>query len=144
MKDSDSDGHHKDNFRFTSHPSISAIQTHCSAEEAFQFRSVCPPEVELILKSLDPKKATGYDKIPPRTLRDGADALAYPLSVLINKIIDSGSVPAAWKLAEICPIFKKDGPHDKSNYRPVSILVTLDKVFEKCLARQLSDYFSSI
>ena len=102
------------------------------------------PEVELILKSLDPKKATGYDKIPPRTLRDGADALAYPLSVLINKIIDSGSVPAAWKLAEICPIFKKDDPHDKSNYRPVSILVTLDKVFEKCLARQLSDYFSSI
>ena len=99
---------------------------------------------ELILKSLDPKKATGYDKIPPRTLRDGADALAYPLSVLINKIIDSGSVPAAWKLAEICPIFKKDDPHDKSNYRPVSILVTLDKVFEKCLARQLSDYFSSI
>ena len=57
-----------------------------------------------------------------------------------NKIIDSGSVPAAWKLAEIYPTFKKDDPHDKSNYRPVSILVTLDKVFEKCLARQLSDY----
>ena len=144
LNDNDSDGHHNDIFRFTSHPGISAIQTHCSAEEAFQFRSVCPPEVELILKSLDPKKAAGYDKIPPRTLRDGADALAYPLSVLINKIIVSGSVPAAWKLAENCPIFKKDDPHDKSNYRPVSIIVTLDKVFEKCLARQLSDYFSSI
>ena len=129
LKDNDSDGHHDDNFRFTSHPSIFAIQTHCSAEEAFQFRSVCPHEVEHILKSLDPKKATGY-KIPPRTLRDGADALAYPLSVLINKIIDSGSLQAAWKLAEICPIFKKDDPYDKSNYRPVSILVTVDKVFE--------------
>ena len=46
------------------------------------------PEVENILKSLDPKKATGYDKISPRTLQDGADALAYPLSVLINKIVD--------------------------------------------------------
>ena len=67
-------------------------------------------------------------------MRDGADALAYPLSVLISKIIDSGSVLAAWKLAEV---FKKDDPPDKSNYRPVSILVTLDKVFEKCLARQL-------
>ena len=79
LKDNDSDGHHDDYFRFTSHPSIFAIQTHCSAEEAFQFRSVCPPEIEHILKSLDPKKATGYDKILPRTLRDGADALAYPL-----------------------------------------------------------------
>ena len=76
---------------------------------------------------------------------DGADALAYPLSVLVNKIIDSGSVPAAWKPAEICPIFKKDAPHDKSKYRPVSILVTLGKVFETCLlAHQLSDYFSSV
>ena len=76
---------------------------------------------------------------------DGADVLAYPLSVLVNKIIDSGSVPAAWKPAEICPIFKKDAPHVKSNYRPVPILVTMGKVFETCLlAHQLSDYFSSV
>ena len=54
-------------------------------------------------------------------------------------------MPAAWKLAEICPIFKKGYPHDKSNYRPMSILVTLDKVFEKCPPpRQLPHYFSSI
>ena len=53
-------------------------------------------------------------------------------------------MPAGWKLVEICPIFKKENPRNKSNYRPASILVTLDKVFEKCLARQLSDYFRSI
>ena len=54
-------------------------------------------------------------------------------------------MPVAWKPAEICPIFKKDVPQDKSNYRPVSILVTLGKVFETCLlAHQLSDYFSLV
>ena len=42
LKDNDSDGHYNDNSRFTSHPSITAIQTHCSAFEAFQFRSVSP------------------------------------------------------------------------------------------------------
>ena len=126
LKDNDSDGDHSDNSCFTSHPSISAIQTHCSVEETFQFPFVSPPEVELILKSFDPEKATCYDKIPPRTSRDGADALSYPLSVLTNKIIDSGSVPVAWKWAEICPIFKKDNPHDKSKYWPVLILVILD------------------
>ena len=52
---------------------------------------------------------------------------------LLTKIIGSGSVPAAWKLAEICPIFKKDDPYDKSNYRPESILVTLDKVLRSAL-----------
>ena len=110
LKDNDSDGHHYGNSCFTSHPSILAIHTHCSTEETFQFRSVSPPEVELILKSLDSKKATGYDKIPPRSLRDGADALAYPLSVLINKIIDSCSVPAAWKLAKSAPSSKRTIP----------------------------------
>ena len=64
---------------------------------------------------------------------DGADAHAYLLSVLINKIIDSGSVPAACKLAEIYPISKKDDSHAKSNYQSVLILVTLDKVLDKCL-----------
>ena len=63
---------------------------------------------------------------------------------LSTRSLISDSVPAARKLAEICPIFQKDNPHNKSNYRPVSILVTLDKVFEKCLTRQLSDYFRSI
>ena len=58
-------------------------------------------------------------------MRDCADTLAYPISVLFNKIIDSGSVPGAWKLAEIFPILKKDDPHDKSNYRPVSLLAKL-------------------
>ena len=42
LKDNDSDGHYNDNSRITCHPSISAIQTHCSAREAFQFRSVSP------------------------------------------------------------------------------------------------------
>ena len=43
------------------------------------------------------------------------------------------SVSAAWKLAEICPIFKKDDPLDKFNHRPVSILVTLDHKFKLAL-----------
>ena len=63
---------------------------------------------------------------------------------LSTRSLISDSVPAAWKLAEICPILKKDNPHNKSNYRPVSILVTLDKVFEKCHKRQLSDYIRSM
>ena len=69
---------------------------------------------------------------------------AYPLSILLNKIIDSGKVPTEWKLAEICPVFKKNDAQDKAMYRPVSILVVLDKVFEKCLERQLIQYFNPI
>ena len=84
----------------------------------------------LALKSLDPNKATGHDQIPARVLRDGASVLAAPIARLINTVIDNAGVPAEWKVAEICPIFKRDDEFDKSKYRPVFILVLLDKVFE--------------
>lgn len=64
--------------------------------------------------------------------------------LLSTRSLISDSVPAAWKLAETCPISQKDNPHNKSNYRLVSTLVTLDKAFEYCPARKLSDYFRSI
>ena len=52
---------------------------------------------------------------------------------LSTRSLISDSVPAAWKLAEICPILKKDNPHNKSNYWLMSILVTLDKVLRSVL-----------
>ena len=112
--------------------------------EQFQFRHVTDAELSIILKSLDPNKAMGHDHIPARALRDCASVLATPLTALINTIINSPCVPADWKLAEISPIFKRDDEFDKSNYSPVSILVLLDKVFERCLDRQLTQHFSSI
>ena len=128
----------------SSHQSISAIRTHCPVTQPLQFRHVTLSELEITLKSLEPKKATGHDNIPPKALCTGAAVFAYPLSILLNKIIDSGKVPTEWKLAEICPVFKKNDAQDKAMYRPVSILVVLDKVFEKCLERQLIQYFNLI
>lgn len=98
-------------------------------------------ETELILKSLDPNKATDHDQIPARVLRDGASVLAAPVAHLVNAGIDYACVPADWKLAEICAIFKRDNEFDKSKYRLVSILVLLDKGFERCVQKQLVHYF---
>ena len=99
-------------------------------------------ETELILKSLDPNKDTGQDQIPARVLRDGASVLAAPIARLTNTVIDNACVPAEWKLAEISPIFKRADEFDKFKYRPVSILVLLDKVFERCVQKQLVHYFN--
>jgi hypothetical protein len=68
----------------------------------------------------------------------------HALARLVNTIIGSASVPTDWKLADICPMFKKDDALDKTKYRPVSILVILDKIFEKCLNYQFTSYFSTI
>ena len=123
------------------HPSIAAIREECVTAQ-FEFDHVSMAETGLILQSLDPNKATGHDQIPARVLLDGASVLAAPIALLINTVIDKACVPAKWKLAEICPIFKRDDEFDKSKYRPVSILVLLDKVFERCVQKQLVHYFN--
>ena len=109
------------------HTSIAAVRDECVVAAPFEYNHVSMAETELILKSLDPNKATGHDQIPARVLRNGASVFAARLT---NTVIDNACVPTEWKLAEICPIFKRDDEFDKSKYRPVSILVLLDKVFE--------------
>ena len=96
------------------HPSIVAIRDERVMAAQFEFNDVSMAETELILKSLDPNKATGHDQIPTCVLRDGASVLAGPIARLINTVIDNACVPTEWKLAEICPMFKRDDEFDKS------------------------------
>ena len=77
------------------HPSIAAMRDKCVVA-AFEVNHVSMAETELILKSLDPNKATGHDQIPDRVLRDGASVLAAPIARLINTVIDNACVPVEW------------------------------------------------
>lgn len=63
---------------------------------------------------------------------------------LINFTINTNTFPDKIKLGQIAPIFKKNDPMVKSNYRPVSILPVPSKIYEKVLSEQLSNYFESI
>lgn len=58
--------------------------------------------------------------------------------------IRSSTFPTALKMAEVVPIFKKGDNMDKTNYRPVSILPSISKIFEQALLNQLSTYFDTI
>ena len=102
-------------------------------------------EVQQVLGKLaDPHKATGHDGIPAKILRDCSKELALPLANLFNTSIVFERFPSEWKLAEVCSVFKKDDPSNICNYRPVSILINIEKVFEKCLNRQLVENFATI
>ena len=63
---------------------------------------------------------------------------------MINNAIDTGTFPDALKKADVTPVFKKADQLSKENYRPVSILSCLSKVYEKVLAIQLGEYFENI
>ena len=58
-------------------------------------------------------------------------------------MFDSSTFAAPLKLAHITPAFKKGSKNSKENYRPISILPNISKIYERCMYKQMSDYFGN-
>ena len=126
----------------SSHPSVLKItEKFLSAKTAFEFREVSPSEIMIYLKKFNPRKATGYDNIPCKLLRLAHQELASPLAFIINASISQNTFPDNMKCAEVNPIFKKGDKLNKNNFRPVSILTGISKIYEGVLNDQLSAHF---
>ena len=130
--------------KYDSHPSILAIKRARQQCCPFQFSEVMYDDVYSLLVNLDPKKATGYDNIPSKLLKVGAFPLAGTLCKLINFSITECKFPDILKFAEVSAQYKKSDMLCKENYRPVSILAALSKVFEKVHCKQMTSYFNDI
>uniref|UniRef100_A0A8B9TVH4 BACK domain-containing protein n=1 Tax=Anas platyrhynchos TaxID=8839 RepID=A0A8B9TVH4_ANAPL len=86
-----------------------------------------------LLRHLDVHKSMGPDGIHPRVLRELAEELAKPLSIIYQQSWLSGEVPADWRLANVTPIYKKGRRADPGNYRPVSLTSVPGKLMEQIL-----------
>ncbi|KAK4825812.1 hypothetical protein QYF61_002417 [Mycteria americana] len=75
----------------------------------------------------------GLDGIHPGVLRELAEVLTKPLSILYQQSWLTGEVPVDWKLANVMPIYKKGWKEDPGNYRPVSLTSVLGKVMEQII-----------
>lgn len=90
-----------------------------------------------VLKSLDPTKGPGPDGIPAYFLRYTAAHICIPLAIIYNKCITEGVFPKEWKRANITPVHKGGSKGNVENYRPISILSTLSKVFERLVHNEI-------
>ena len=127
------------------HSSIECIKSMDSSYSTeFSFHNVNVSAVKSHLYKLNVKKATGPDMLPAKLLKIGSDILCYPVCYLLNVCITQGIFPRMLKCADVSPIYKKGNNMDVGNYRPVSILPIMSKVFEKVIINQISPYFDSI
>ena len=109
----------------------------------FSFKHVSPDTVSKIISSLENNKATGMDGISVKILKSGSPLLSHILSFLFNNSMLLGRVPKCWKTKRISPLFKEGDPGECNNYRPISILPIVMKVFEKIVEHQVSEFIDS-
>ena len=92
-------------------------------------------EISDILKNLNAYKSPGLDHLPPHVLKECAVVLALSLCKLMNASFTTGSVPHAWKQADIVPIHKKWPKTNRESYRQVSLTSIACKVCEKIVKK---------
>jgi len=97
------------------------------------FEEISSLEVRKAILRLSNKKSWGMDNIPCFLVRKWSSVLEPFLVKLFNLIISKNQVPPTWKIARIIPVFKKGASTDIKNYRPVSNLSAIAKVFEICI-----------
>ena len=112
---------------YTSHDTLDAIH-------------VMPSEVFDVLKTLKTGKASDPDGINYRVLVEAAVQLAPHFCDLFKQSLNTSLVPSSWKISNVCPVFKSGDPSILSIYRPVSLLSSIDKVFERIIFKHVYNY----
>ena len=97
-------------------------------------------DVTDIIKSLKLNKACGFDLITHTLLKESIGVLSLPLSTLFNKSLSVCRFPEKWKLTNVTSIYKSKDSNIMNNYRPISFLSCLGKVFERCVFKHLFNY----
>ena len=121
------------------HPSIATIKSELNLLN-FSFTEINLETTTAYLSKIEVKKSTGHDG-PPKILKLSTPSLADPLTTLFNYCIRTSTLPSSWKMSNVSPIYKKGDTSDKNNYRPVSVLPAISKLFEKVLFDQLYSSF---
>ena len=126
--------------KYKNHPSIKVISEKYN-KNTFSFNYVTLDEVIKEIKNLDSSKACQDTDIPTKILMENSDLFGDFIFQNFNNGIALSDFPAIIKNANITPVHKKDSKIIESNYRPVSILSNISKIYERLLYSQICNFF---
>ena len=122
----------------SSHLDYLAETGHCT----FELKPTSVLMVLVLLSRLCKSKSTGLDKISAKLLRECADLIAESLCTIFNQSTVSEIFPDEWKLLKVVPLFKQGNRSDLNNYRPISVIPVVAKVFERIIYDQLYNHLT--
>ena len=128
-------------YKYKDHPSILKIKE-LDVKEKFSFTLSSAKDIESEINKLNTNKPTTFNNIPAKILVENCEICSSFISKIYNDSILNTHFPDALKRADITPIHKKDERTSKENYRPVSILPSISKIFERNMYDQIYNYIN--
>ena len=132
--------------KYRYHPSIKAIQAVAKSNYLFSFNEINREEVLNEINSLDITKAAQDTDVPTKIIKENSDIFSSIIQSSYNTTVKTCEFPAFLKCANVIPIHKGESKNSKENYRPISILPNISKIFEKLMFKQMAafmdQYFS--
>ena len=129
--------------KFRTHSSIIMIKKQEKYDQSFSYGPVTYDDVSKKVNTLDTTKASQQSDIPTNILKQNSDYFAEYFYENINKCISKSIFPSDLKLADVTPVYLKKSKNSKDNYRPVSILFNIFKIYERCIYDQIQLFFDS-
>lgn len=113
-------------------------------ESTFFCDPILPSEILFEIKKLDNKNSRGVDNICNFTLKKCSLVLVDVLCSLFNRSLEEGIFPDKMKIATVIPLHKKGDTNNMNNYRPISLLSSIAKIFEKIMKKRFLNYVCKI
>ena len=126
------------------HAIVLKIKKARDSSDCFSFKLVTIEDICKEILALDASKATQSNDMSTKIIKNNSDIFSKFFQANLNNTIVRSTFPEQLKYADVKPVFKKDSRTDKKNYRPVSILPNVSKIYERCLNKQLEEYFQAL
>ncbi len=110
-------------------------------KNTFNFQNINEKNTVSIIDTFSPKPSFGFDGISSKLIKTIKMSLIGPITLIINKMLNTGIFPVKLREAKIILNPKKDDETLCTNYRPISLLPAISKIFEKVIFKQLYQFF---
>ena len=125
--------------KYRNHQSIVAMKRKVNLGNTFEFKYINLLHVMIKILTLKTSKPSS-DNLQTKIIQEAKDTICPYLTDCINATIDNCVFPDKLKEAVVCAIYKKGDPGQKGNYRPISILLAMSKIFERIMSEQINQF----